>query len=128
MGYVDEEGYVHLADRRSNMIISGGVNIYPAEIEEFLRRHPDITDVQVFGIPDPKYGEEICAWVVPRPGAKVGLQDIRDFCANQIAHFKVPRHVRSVAEFPMTVTGKARKIEMRATMMAELGLTEDRTA
>ncbi len=128
LGRFDDQGYANIIGRVKDMVIRGGENIYPAEIEEFLRGHPDITDVQVFGIPDPKYGEEICAWVVPRPGAKVGLQDIRDFCANQIAHFKVPRHVRSVPEFPMTVTGKARKIEMRATMMAELGLTEDRTA
>ena len=84
--------------------------------------------MQVFGIPDPKYGEELCAWIVPRAGAKLSPESVRDFCANQIAHFKVPRHVRTVAEFPMTVTGKARKVEMRAAMMAELGLAEDRTA
>ncbi|MDF1721792.1 MAG: AMP-binding protein [Minwuia sp.] len=128
LGRFDDQGYANIIGRVKDMVIRGGENIYPAEIEEFLRRHPDIADVQVFGIPDPKYGEELCAWIVPRSGARIDLQDVRDFCANQIAHFKVPRHVRSVPEFPMTVTGKARKVEMRTTMMADLGLKENRTA
>ena len=128
LGRLDQEGYANIIGRVKDMVIRGGENIYPAEIEEFLRRHPDIADVQVFGVPDPKYGEELCAWIVPRGGEKVTVESVRAFCDGQIAHFKVPRHVRSVAEFPMTVTGKARKVEMRAAMIKELGLKEDRTA
>jgi len=128
LGTIDAEGYGNIIGRVKDMVIRGGENIYPAEIEEFLRRHPDIADVQVFGVPDEKYGEELCAWVVPRGARKPTLQDIRDFCDGQIAHFKIPRHVRTVAEFPMTVTGKARKIEMRQTMIEELGLIERQTA
>ena len=128
LGRFDTEGYANIIGRVKDMVIRGGENIYPAEIEEFLRRHPDIADVQVFGIPDPKYGEELCAWIVPRGGAKLSVESVRAFCTDQIAHFKIPRHVRTVPEFPMTVTGKARKVEMRAVMMQELGLREDRTA
>ncbi|MDF1731710.1 MAG: AMP-binding protein [Minwuia sp.] len=128
LGRFDAEGYANIIGRVKDMVIRGGENIYPAEIEEFLRRHPDIADVQVFGIPDPKYGEELCAWIVPRGGAKLSAESVRAFCTDQIAHFKIPRHVRTVPEFPMTVTGKARKVEMRVAMIKELGLREDRTA
>lgn len=124
LGTIDPEGYGNIIGRVKDMVIRGGENIYPAEIEEFLRSHPHISDVQVFGIPDERYGEELCAWIVERSGSKVALDDVRAFCDGQIAHFKVPRHVRSVAEFPMTVTGKARKIEMRQKMIEELGLKE----
>ncbi|WP_417516860.1 AMP-binding protein [Minwuia sp.] len=128
LGRLDAQGYGNIIGRVKDMIIRGGENIYPAEIEEFLRRHPGIADVQVFGVPDDRFGEEICAWIVPRAGEKITLDDVKAFCDGEIAHFKVPRHVRTVAEFPMTVTGKARKIEMRASMMKELGLSDKVTA
>lgn len=124
LGQIDDEGYGNIIGRVKDMVIRGGENIYPAEIEEFLRGHPDIIDVQAFGVPDERYGEELCAWVTSREGANVSLEDVRTFCDGQIAHFKIPRHVRTVAAFPMTVTGKARKVEMRQSMMAELGLAE----
>jgi fatty-acyl-CoA synthase len=124
LGQIDAEGFGNIIGRVKDMVIRGGENIYPAEIEEFLRGHPDIADVQVFGVPNERYGEELCAWMVSRTGAEVPLETVRAFCDGQIAHFKVPRHVRTVTEFPMTVTGKARKIEMRQSMMGELGLSE----
>lgn len=99
------------------MIIRGGENIYPREIEEFLYTHPAIADVQVFGIPDEKYGEDICAWILKKPGHDVDLATIKEFCAGKIAHFKVPRIVRVVDEFPMTVTGKIQKFVMRDMMI-----------
>jgi fatty-acyl-CoA synthase len=104
------------------MIIRGGENVYPREIEEFLYSHPDIADVQVIGVPDAKYGEEIMAWVKPREGATPSEEDVREFCRGRIAHFKVPRYVKLVDDFPMTVTGKIQKFKMRETSIAELGL------
>ena len=107
---------------------SGGENVYPREIEEFLYRHPAIQDVQVIGVPDPKYGEELCAWVRLKPGQTLSAEDLRAFCQGQIAHYKIPRYVKFVDAFPMTVTGKIQKFEMRKAMIAELSLAEEKTA
>ncbi|MGA9276119.1 MAG: hypothetical protein WBV89_04150 [Ilumatobacter sp.] len=104
------------------MIIRGGENIYPREIEEFLYTHPAVADAQVIGVPDEKYGEEVMAWVQLTADATLTETELRDFCRGSIAHFKVPRHIRFVTEFPMTVTGKVRKVEMRRTSIVELGL------
>ena len=110
------------------MLIRGGENIYPREIEEFLFRHPKVQSVQVFGVPDVKYGEEICAWVVLKPGQDCTEDDIRDYCRDQIAHYKVPRYIRLVPDMPMTITGKVQKFVMREQMMAELQLEAAKTA
>lgn len=120
LAVMDEEGYVQIVGRIKDMIIRGGENVYPREVEEFLYTHPDIQDVQVFGIPDKKYGEEICAWIKAKEGATLTEQSIKDFCKDKITHFKVPRFIRFVEEFPMTVTGKVQKFKMRDTMSAEL--------
>ena len=125
---IDAQGYANIVGRVKDMLIRGGENVYPREIEEYLLRHPAVQDVQVFGVPDPKYGEEVCAWVIPRRDQNLSEQIIRDFCKGQIAHYKVPRHVRIVQAFPLTATGKAQKFEMRKTMVVELGLREQRTA
>ncbi|MGH7040609.1 MAG: AMP-binding protein [Acetobacteraceae bacterium] len=125
---IDAEGYCNIVGRIKDMIIRGGENVYPREIEEFLYRHPKIQDVQVFGVPDPKYGEEIAAWIKPRPGETLTAEDVVAFCTGQIAHYKVPRHIRLVEEFPMTVTGKVQKYLMRERMAAELGVREATTA
>lgn len=117
LGIIDDEGYCKITGRSKDMIIRGGENIYPREIEEFLYTHPAIADVQVFGIPDERYGEEICAWILKKPGHDVDLAILKEFCAGQIAHFKVPRFVRIVDEFPMTVTGKIQKFVMRDMMI-----------
>jgi fatty-acyl-CoA synthase len=110
------------------MVIRGGENIYPREIEEFLFRHPKIAAVQVFGVPDERYGEQLCAWVVQRPGADCTEQELRTFCEQNIAHFKVPRYIRMVDELPVTVTGKPQKFLMREAMVAELGLKRPASA
>ena len=125
---IDAEGYCNIVGRVKDMLIRGGENVYPREIEEFLFRHPKVQSVQVFGVPDPKYGEEVCAWIVTRPGEHATEDEIRDFCRDQIAHYKVPRYVRFVDELPMTVTGKAQKFVMRERMIAELGLAAAKTA
>jgi fatty-acyl-CoA synthase len=104
------------------MIIRGGENIYPREIEEFLYTHPDVTDVQVIGVPDVKYGEELMAWVKLRPGATLTDDALKEFCQGRIARYKVPRYVKFTDEFPMTVTGKIQKFKMREQAVAELGL------
>ena len=122
LGVMADDGYVNIVGRIKDMVIRGGENIYPREIEEFLYTHPDIEDVQVIGVPDERYGEELMAWIKPRPGADVDLDSIREFCTGRIAHYKVPRYVKIVDEFPMTVTGKVRKVEMREQSIAELGL------
>jgi fatty-acyl-CoA synthase len=120
---MDEAGYVNIVGRIKDMIIRGGENVYPRELEEFLFTHPDILDVQVIGVPDLKYGEEIMAWVRLRAGAEVlSAEDVREFCANRIAHFKIPRYVHVVDEFPMTVTGKVQKYLLRAKAVELLGL------
>ena len=110
------------------MVIRGGENVYPREVEEFLYRHPKVKEVQVFGVPDEKYGEELCAWIVPQAGETVTLEEIRAFCEGQIAHYKIPRYVRQVTELPMTVTGKPQKFLMRDAMIEELGLVAAKTA
>ncbi len=117
---IDAEGYCAIVGRIKDMVIRGGENVYPREVEEFLYRHPKISDVQVFGVPDPKYGEELCAWVRLREGESMTEEDVREFCRGQIAHYKVPRFVRFVDDFPMTVTGKMQKFLMRARMEQEL--------
>jgi fatty-acyl-CoA synthase len=125
---MDEQGYCNIVGRIKDMIIRGGENVYPREIEEFLYSHPDIADVQVIGVPDKKYGEEICAWVRVREGATLDADGVRDFCRGQIAHYKVPRHVLLRDEFPITVTGKVQKFKMRNDTIAELGLEGAETA
>ncbi len=117
---IDTEGYCAIVGRIKDMVIRGGENVYPREIEEFLYRHPKIADVQVFGVPDQKFGEELCAWVKLREGETLTEEDVRDFCRGQIAHYKIPRYVRFVADFPMTVTGKMQKFIMREAMVKEL--------
>jgi fatty-acyl-CoA synthase len=119
---MDADGYVNIVGRIKDMIIRGGENVYPREVEEFLYTHPDIADVQVIGVPDVKYGEEIMAWVQAREGATLTEEDVRAFCQGRIAHFKIPRYVRLTGEFPMTVTGKVQKFKMREVAIAELGL------
>jgi fatty-acyl-CoA synthase len=125
---MDAEGYVNIVGRIKDMVIRGGENIYPREIEEFLYRHPAVQDVQVVGVPDAKYGEELCAWIVLKPGQTTTDVALREFCQGQIAHHKIPRYMRFVSEFPMTVTGKIQKFKIRDAMKDELGLTETRTA
>ena len=125
---IDDEGYCNIVGRVKDMVIRGGENVYPREVEEFLYRHPKIKEVQVFGIPDAKYGEELCAWIVLKPGQIATEQEIKAFCAGQIAHYKVPRHIRFRTELPMTVTGKPQKFLMREAMVEELGLVAQKTA
>ncbi len=125
---MDEDGYCNIVGRIKDMVIRGGENVYPREIEEFLYRHPDIEDVSVIGVPDDKYGEQLCAWVKLRQGASADADNIRDFCQGQIAHFKIPHYIKFVDEFPMTVTGKIQKFLMREQMIEELGLAEQKTA
>lgn len=125
---IDADGYCNIVGRLKDMLIRGGENIYPREIEEFLFRHPKIQSVQVFGVPDAKYGEEICAWIVLRAGEQVSAEEIQAFCRDQIAHYKVPKYIRFVDELPMTVTGKVQKFVMRERMILELQLAQDKTA
>jgi len=117
---MDTEGYVRIVGRIKDMLIRGGENIYPREVEEFLYSHPDIAEVQVFGVPDERMGEEVCAWVQLRPGSSMTEDDLKDFCKEQITYFKIPRYVRFVDEFPMTVTGKIQKFVMCEEMTKEL--------
>jgi fatty-acyl-CoA synthase len=124
----DAEGYANITGRVKDMIIRGGENAYPAEIESFLYRHPAIKEVQVFGVPDLRMGEEIACWIVLKPGQTATEDDIKAFCRGQIAHYKIPRYVRFKNELPMTVTGKPQKFIMRDAMIAELGLTVEKTA
>jgi fatty-acyl-CoA synthase len=124
---MDEQGYIRIVGRIKDMIIRGGENVYPREIEEFLYTHPQIADVQVIGVPDERYGEELMAWIIPRPGASLTEDEVKQFCRGQIAHFKVPRYVKFVDSFPMTVTGKVQKFKMRETAIDELGLGQAAT-
>ena len=119
---IDEQGYVRIVGRIKDMVIRGGENIYPREIEEFLYTHPAVADVQVIGVPDERYGEALMAWVILGPGSTVSEEEIREFCKGQIAHFKIPRYVKLVDSFPMTVTGKVQKFKMREVAIEELGL------
>ncbi|PWV60178.1 AMP-binding protein [Plasticicumulans acidivorans] len=125
---IDDEGFCNIVGRLKDMVIRGGENIYPREIEEFLYRHPKVQDVQVVGVPDPKYGEELCAWIRLRDGVECSEDEIRDFCRGQIAHYKIPRYVKFVEAFPMTITGKIQKYVMRQQATEELGLSTARTA
>jgi fatty-acyl-CoA synthase len=118
-----DDGYCNIVGRIKDMVIRGGENIYPREIEEFLHTHPDIEDVQVVGVPDEKYGEELCAWIRMRNGAEpLDADRVREFATGRLAHYKIPRSVMVVDDFPMTVTGKVRKVEMREKSAGELGL------
>jgi fatty-acyl-CoA synthase len=110
---MDDEGYVQIVGRSKDMVIRGGENVYPREVEEYLYTHPDVADVQVVGVPDERYGEEVAAFVVAREGATVEPEALREFCRGRIAHYKVPRYVTVVDEFPMTVTGKVQKFKLR---------------
>ena len=125
---IDADGYCNIVGRIKDMVIRGGENVYPREIEEFLFRHPKVEAVQVVGVPDEKYGEELCAWVKLRHGASATAEEIQAFCKGQIAHYKIPRYIRFVDGFPMTVTGKVQKFVMREEMMRELGVVERKTA
>jgi fatty-acyl-CoA synthase len=125
---IDDEGFCNIVGRIKDMVIRGGENVYPREIEEFLYRHPKIQDVQVIGVPDARYGEELCAWVRLRDGENATVEEIRGFCQGQVAHYKVPRYVKFVDGFPMTVTGKIQKFLMRQQMIDELGLALEETA
>jgi fatty-acyl-CoA synthase len=122
LAMMDEEGYINIVGRIKDMIIRGGENVYPREIEEFLYTHPKISDVQVIGVPDAKYGEEIMAWVRLRDGESASIEELREFCRDRIAHYKIPRYVKFVEAFPTTVTGKVQKFVMREQSIKELGL------
>ncbi len=122
LAVMDQAGYLNIVGRIKDLVIRGGENVYPREVEEFLYSHPAIEDVQVIGVPDTKYGEELCAWVKLRPGSELTSEDVRAYCTGKIAHYKVPRYVRFTGEFPMTVTGKVQKFKMRETSVDELGL------
>jgi fatty-acyl-CoA synthase len=128
LGTIDDAGYGNIVGRIKDMVIRGGENIYPREVEEFLYSHPKVADVQVVGVPDPRLGEELCAWVRLAPGERADEEEIRAYCRGQIAHFKIPRYVRFVDEFPMTVTGKVQKFLIRQQMIEELKLGEAKTA
>jgi fatty-acyl-CoA synthase len=121
---MDSEGYVNIVGRIKDLVIRGGENVYPREVEEFLYTHPDVVDAQVIGVPDEKYGEELMAWVRLRDGASLDAESLRAFCAGKLAHYKIPRYLHVVDEFPMTVTGKVRKVEMRERAVEILGLGE----
>ena len=125
---MDDEGYVNIVGRIKDMVIRGGENVYPREIEEFLYRHPQIQDVQVVGVPDQKFGEELCAWIIAKPGQTLDEAGVREFCKGKIAHYKVPRYMKFVDAFPMTITGKIQKFRIRELMQEELGLSEQKTA
>ena len=125
---LDADGYCNIVGRIKDMVIRGGENVYPREIEEYLFRHPKVEAAQVVGVPDPRYGEELCAWIKLKPGEACAPEEIRAFCEGQIAHYKIPRYIRFVDGFPMTVTGKVQKFLMREETIRELGLTVEKTA
>jgi fatty-acyl-CoA synthase len=125
---MDEDGYLNIVGRSKDMVIRGGENVYPREIEEYLYSHPAVRDVAVFGVPDERYGEELCAWIQVREGQTVTEEEIKECCRGRIAHYKVPRYVRVVDAFPMTVTGKVQKFLMREAAVEQLGLKEHATA
>ncbi|MHB1373757.1 MAG: AMP-binding protein [Thauera sp.] len=128
LAVIDDEGYCNIVGRIKDMVIRGGENIYPREIEEFLYAHPKVLDVQVVGIPDQRFGEELCAWIILREGERLTEDEVRAHCQGQIAHYKIPRYIRFVDSFPMTVTGKIQKFLIRQKMKEELGLDEAKTA
>jgi fatty-acyl-CoA synthase len=119
---MDADGYCKIVGRIKDMVIRGGENVYPREIEEFLYTHPDVADAQVIGVPDERYGEELCAWVRLREGAEPDEAALREFCGESLARYKVPRYVMFVDEFPMTITGKVQKFVMREESVRRLGL------
>jgi fatty-acyl-CoA synthase len=121
---MDADGYLNIVGRIKDMIIRGGENIYPREVEEFLYAHPDVSDVQVIGVPSERYGEEVMAWVRPREGAALTGEDLTAYCRGRIATFKIPRYWKFVDEFPLTVTGKVQKFKMREVAVEELGLQQ----
>ena len=124
---IDDEGYCNIVGRVKDMIIRGGENVYPREIEEFLYRHPAVLDVAVVGVPDAKYGEAVCACIRLRGGMTVTEEEIQEFCRGQIAHYKVPRYVRFVDSFPLTISGKVQKYLIREHLRSELNLTRSRS-
>lgn len=128
IGVIDADGYANVVGRLKDMVIRGGENLYPREVEEFLHSHPQIADVQVVGVPDEKYGEELCAWIQLKSGASLREGDVREYCEGRITRHKVPRYIRFVQEFPTTVTGKVQKFEIRNAMIRELNLKESKTA
>jgi len=128
LGTIDADGYGNIVGRIKDMVIRGGENIYPREVEEFLYAHPKIADVQVVGVPDPRMGEELCAWIRLVPHGSADEEDILAFCRGRISHHKIPRYIRFVDEFPLTVSGKVQKFLIRARMIEELGLTIEPTA
>jgi fatty-acyl-CoA synthase len=128
LAVIDRDGFCNIVGRIKDMLIRGGENVYPREVEEYLIKHPKVQAVQVFGVPDKRLGEEVCAFVVLKPGRTATTEEIRSFCQGKVAHFKIPRYVRFVAEFPMTATGKPQKFVMREQMIRELNLPEARTA
>jgi fatty-acyl-CoA synthase len=121
---MDEAGYLNIVGRTKDMVIRGGENVYPREVEEFLYGHPAISDVQVIGVPDVRFGEELCAWIRLREGATLTEDEVREYCRGKLAHYKVPRYVRFVDEFPMTITGKIQKYKMREDSIESLGLQD----
>jgi len=125
---LDAEGFCNIVGRVKDMVIRGGENVYPREVEEFLFRHPKVLEAQVIGVPDRRFGEELCAWIRLKPGESATAEEIQAFCQGQIAHYKVPRHIRFVEEFPMTVTGKVQKYLMRERMIVELAVEVQKTA
>lgn len=127
LGVIDEDGYCNIVGRIKDVVIRGGENVYPREIEEFLYKHPHIQDVQVFGVPDLKFGEELCAWVILKPDSRLEEEALRAFCQGEIAHYKIPKYIHFVDHFPMTVTGKIQKFMMREQMISTYGLTARQT-
>jgi fatty-acyl-CoA synthase len=121
---MDDEGYINIVGRSKDMVVRGGENVYPREIEEFLFTHPDVEEVAVVGVPDARYGEELAAFVRVRAGASLSEEEVRDFCRGRIAHFKIPRYVSFPDELPMTVTGKIQKFKLRDAAIEELGLAD----
>jgi len=124
---IDHEGYCEIVGRIKDMLIRGGENIFPREIEEYIYQHPAVEQVEVIGAPDKKYGEQVCAWIKLREGSSTTAEEIRAFCEGKIAHFKVPEYIRFVDEFPMTVTGKVQKYIMREKMVHELETEKRKT-
>ena len=120
LGLMDEDGYCQIIGRAKDIVIRGGENIYPKEIEEFLHKHPKVKDVQVIGVPDDRMGEEICAWIRLHDGCSSSPEEIKDFCKEKISHFKIPRYIKFVDEYPLTVTGKVKKHEIREMMRQTL--------
>jgi len=125
---MDGDGYIRIVGRIKDMIIRGGENVYPREVEEFLYGHPAVADVQVVGVPDERYGEEVMAWVIPREGESVDEEELREYCRGKVARSKIPRYVATCSDFPMTVTGKIQKHELRARAVEQLGLGSEAAA